>query len=381
MLNLTTYEPLSALELVQPSRRRNPALALALSMFFPGLGHLYIGLRRNAALIMGFEALALLMVGFGTGMLHAQAILMVPALYCFAMADAYFGAREWNAGATSLLIGANPRVAAILNLLTKGFGYFYLGDRTKGIICFLIVTAAQTLLLAKENVWTSTLGITLQIGIAVDGYRIGRGRLISAHPELGAATNDLETLSVVDQANPHGLRPTFAIVLFIFFGALATIGYGTLRALNGHTVNSRGTLEQGPSGLKYSNAKEHLEITVPEDWVPVRTEGLLTKFTSTGCSFVVEEQFAMFALESSIAANKNQILKLYPAASITSRQMTIAGRSTQGFDADFETSSGIVVHQRVLELRRGFKVLIFLETWTKPQHRPVFNRIEQSISF
>ena len=31
----------------------------------------------------------------------------------------------------------NPRVAAVLNLLTHGFGYFYLGERGKGLLVFL----------------------------------------------------------------------------------------------------------------------------------------------------------------------------------------------------------------------------------------------------
>ena len=50
---------------------------------------------------------------------------------CFAFLDAYFTALEINSGAGELIDAVNPRVAVVLNLLTAGLGYFYLGERTK----------------------------------------------------------------------------------------------------------------------------------------------------------------------------------------------------------------------------------------------------------
>ena len=138
MLGLTAYEPLPALELTPPSRQVRPALALLLSLLCPGLGHLYIGLFSRAAWIFFSELLCLAFLAL-QGSLQAAAVLSIPTIYCFAVIDAYFGAREWNAGATSLLEGTNPRIVTVLNLLTKGFGYFYLGDRTKGLLCFFII--------------------------------------------------------------------------------------------------------------------------------------------------------------------------------------------------------------------------------------------------
>jgi hypothetical protein len=171
-LNLQTYEPLSPSAPVQPEKPRNPLLALLLSLVFPGLGHVYLRFWRSAAWIAGFELIFLLLIANGNGMLHATAIISTPCLYLFSIIDAYFGAREWNAGVTGWMIGANPRVTAILNLLTKGFGYFYLGDRTKGIVCFLVMSVAQSALLLHTNIWTQTLAISLQAAIALDGYRV-----------------------------------------------------------------------------------------------------------------------------------------------------------------------------------------------------------------
>jgi hypothetical protein len=254
MLGLTSYEPLPALELTPPSRQVRPVLALLLSVLCPGLGHLYIGLFSRAAWIFFSELLCLAFLAV-QGPLQTAAVFSIPAIYCFAMIDAYFGAWEWNAGATSLLEGNNPRIVAILNLLTKGFGYFYLGDRTKGLLCFFIIAIVQGLLQTRPNVWTAILGISLQIAIAIDGYRVARQNLHREHPELQQNTttgDNGDTSGLIDRANPGGLRPAIAKVLFTIIGLSLFLGYAGLRAVNGRPVKSRGTLEQGPSGLIYN---------------------------------------------------------------------------------------------------------------------------------
>ena len=212
MLNLTEHEQLRPAELTPPERRRSPTVALLLSMLFPGLGHLYVGLRRNALWLVGCEGTALAIMTYGSGSLHGQSILVVPSLYCFAMADAYFSARERNAGATSLLIRANPRITATLNLLTKGFGYFYLGDRIKGIVCFLVIGAAQIALLLRINVWTSAFAITMQIAVAADGYRVARQRLLANHPNLDRSQDGGP--GPIELANPTGFAARHRLSLF-----------------------------------------------------------------------------------------------------------------------------------------------------------------------
>src|SRR6185437_4696253 len=232
-----------------PLRRRNPSFALFLSLIYPGLGHLYVGLRKNALWIISMQTLSFLVIANGTGMLHGAAVLTVPSLYCFAAIDAYLDAREWNAGVTSLLFRTNPRIAATLNLLTKGFGYFYLGDRIKGIICFLLITAIQGVLIAHPNVWTSILGPFAQVLIAADGYRIARQRLYKAHPELAPAPEAAE--NVVDQANQGGLPHSIASALLAVIVVAMLLGYGTLRAIGTQNLKLAGTIEHGPNGLTY----------------------------------------------------------------------------------------------------------------------------------
>ena len=300
-LNLQTYEPLPASPPIQPEKRYSPALALILSLLFPGLGHFYLRFWRRGNWIIGLELLALLIVAVGNGQLHAAAIISVPSIYLFAIIDAYFSAREWNAGVTDWLAGGNPRVVAILNLLTKGFGYFYLGDRTKGIVCFLAMSATQGALMLHTNVWTRVLAISLQVAAAMDGYRVARERLFNQYPELRPVPADAGNASVniVDAANSNGLKPAFAIVFFVIFGAAMLIAYAASQALNGHAVISKGTLEQGPSGLTYRNLHERIELTVPEDCglgYAQRTRWFLCEAMEFPSSF--RNSFATYAVAS-----------------------------------------------------------------------------------
>jgi TM2 domain-containing membrane protein YozV len=340
MLNLAVYEPVPNFELTRPDKHRRPVLALVLSMVFPGLGHLYIGLRRNAAWIMGMEALCLLFLLSSQGALHANSVLAIPVLYCFAMTDAFFSARESNAGATPLLIGANPRIAAVLNLLTKGFGYFYLGDRTKGIVCFVLICAIQAALLMKANVWTSILAITVQIAIALDGYRVARQRLHAAHPEL-APSKVLEdgsiTTNVVDQANLGGLNPSIALSFFVVFGAIALMGYCAMRALDGHAVHSHGTLEDGPDGTIYRDSKEKIVATLPGEWSPQNSADFLLFMTGKGTSLILQEQFATSAAAGMLAKTEADIKRRHPDATSVPCQTRLGKHSASCLQLSFRT--------------------------------------------
>ena len=63
-------------------------------------------------------------------------------LYAFAPYDAYETARELNAGMEADA-GDNPRVAALLNLTTNGFGYVYLGNKLGFGVFILMVTVGR----------------------------------------------------------------------------------------------------------------------------------------------------------------------------------------------------------------------------------------------
>ncbi len=112
------------------------------------------------------------------GWLRALRFVYLPALYVFGFLDAYFTAREINRGIDPTLVD-NPRVASALNFLTRGLGYFYLGERMKGLVVFVgmsVVQVAFPALLRRAMVATavSIVSLALSAGMAIDGYRVGR---------------------------------------------------------------------------------------------------------------------------------------------------------------------------------------------------------------
>jgi hypothetical protein len=380
-LNLQTYEPLPTSAPVQPELRRSPVLAMLLSLLLPGLGHLYLKSWRIAGWIIGAEFLALLIVAGGNGQLHAAAIITVPALYLFAIIDAYFRAREWNAGVTDWMIRANPRITAILNLLTKGFGYFYLGDRVKGILCFFGMSAAQGVLLLHTNIWTRVLAISLQVAVALDGYRVARERLLAEHPELRSLPNpdEASTTNLIDAANPGIFKPAIATTFFAAVGTAILIVYAALQAMNGHTTKSNGTLEEGPTGLIYRNPQAGIELTVPGEWQSAGSQDTMVFLRDDGVSLLIQEPFATYSVGSMLDETQKDLLRRFKTATFVPSGTTLAGRWASGFEASYNNTNDVEIHQRVFGLRRGLKILVLIETWTRPEKRPVFDQIEQSI--
>jgi hypothetical protein len=380
-LNLLTYQPIPAVVPLQPDKRYSPLLALFLSFVFPGLGYFYLRAWRQAAWIMGLELLSLGVITAGTGQVHATAIIAAPSLYLFAIIDAYFRAREWNAGVTSWMVGANPRVTAILNLLTKGFGYFYLGDRVKGVVCFVAMSATQAVLLLHTNVWTQVLAISLQAAVALDGYRVARERLFQSHPELHSLPIGDAGVSanVIDAANPDRFTPGLAMAFFAAFGVSMLIAYGSLLALNGHSVTSNGTLEDGPTGLTYRNSHEGIELTVPEGWTPFSSKNTVTSLRDNGVSLLIQEQFATYPVESMLNQTEKDVRKLHPTAVLKPMTTNLAGRTASGFEVSYNNGAGVLVHQRVFGLRRGLKIFIWIESWSLPEKRDALDQIRETI--
>ena len=171
-------------------KRKSAGLAWLLSMVLPGLGHVYCGLKLRGGLVMGFSLAGMwaLVASFAAQLsgrasadpsVWGAALLVLPVLYVFGFIDAYFTAREINRGIDASLVD-NPRVAAVLNLLTRGFGYFYLGERVKGLVVFFVLGFAQMFLPALFGAGStaanavSLVAILLSIAMAIDAYRIGR---------------------------------------------------------------------------------------------------------------------------------------------------------------------------------------------------------------
>jgi hypothetical protein len=151
-------------------RHKSAGLAFALSLLVPGIGQLYCGKTGRGGMTLAFWLLAL-MFCFArvSGDVTGQAVVVMLVLWIFSFLDSYFTAIEINQGQDDLLDGQNPRLAVTLNLLTAGFGYFYLGERTKGIILFVMIQVAR-LAIPKMSLPL----VAVQLLAAADAYRIAR---------------------------------------------------------------------------------------------------------------------------------------------------------------------------------------------------------------
>jgi TM2 domain-containing membrane protein YozV len=165
-LGLNDNLPIGAL--APEPRHKSAGLAFALSLLVPGTGQLYCGKIASGGMTLAFWLLGVVL-GFArisqdvTGL----GVMLMLVLWVFSFLDAYFTAVEINRGQEDLLEGQNPRVAVTLNVLTAGFGYFYLGERTKGIILFVL---AQVTRLAIPKLTLPLFAI--QLLAAADAYRI-----------------------------------------------------------------------------------------------------------------------------------------------------------------------------------------------------------------
>jgi hypothetical protein len=165
---------------VEPPRHKSPPIALVLSLLLPGAGHLYCGKRSTGVWTMVFFVIAVAVAVFGQpNVVKALGLIYAIPIYIFAGLDARFTAREANEGRDYLPNG-NPRIAATLNLLTSGLGYFYLGERTLGLVVFVGGRFVGRLIPAY-------VAILLQIGLSVHAYVKCRQMYPPEPPSVSAA--------------------------------------------------------------------------------------------------------------------------------------------------------------------------------------------------
>jgi TM2 domain-containing membrane protein YozV len=164
-------------------RHKSAGLACGLSLLVPGLGQLYCGKIARGAVTLGFWLLGLVLCfAQASTALFAYALVTVLVLCIFSFLDAYFTAIEINQGQDELVDVQNPRVAVTLNLLTAGFGYFYLGERTKGVTIFVAMQVAR-FIFPTTGFWGVSVSLALlvvQLLVAADAYRIARRQMKEA---------------------------------------------------------------------------------------------------------------------------------------------------------------------------------------------------------
>ena len=189
-LNLPSITSTSPLETQPP--RKSAGLAFVISLLVPGGGQMYCGKVARGGTTLAFFVLSVVLtvVGFSvpesTGrQVLGVAMLAVMVLYVFSFLDAYYVAREINAGTDLLVESNNPRVASTLNLLTNGFGYWYLGERTKGWAAFIVLGLVMRGIsnAVGDSPW-SLLLLIIPCMMGLDAYRIARQQVAEARGTL-----------------------------------------------------------------------------------------------------------------------------------------------------------------------------------------------------
>lgn len=159
-------------------RHKSAGLACLLSFLVPGVGQLYCQKTGRGLLTLGF-----LVLGFFLRVVGDRSdigLLVGFALWVFAFLDAYFTAIEINSGIDDQVDLENPRVAAVLNFLTAGLGYFYLGERAKGITLFLVLNLLKFGVGGSTGYWkgvVALLSITISVVMSADAWRIATQRI------------------------------------------------------------------------------------------------------------------------------------------------------------------------------------------------------------
>jgi TM2 domain-containing membrane protein YozV len=172
--------PTSAFDQFSDPPHKSAGLAFLLSLFIPGLGQLYCGKGVRASFTFVFFVIGILLCFAPGDNTRGLGISTAFCLWIFSFLDAYFTAQEINQGTSDQVDVSNPRVAVVLNLLTAGLGYFYLGERTKGIVLFILLNILKVIVHSTSPFWSgvvSLLMISVGLVMAADAYRIARAQV------------------------------------------------------------------------------------------------------------------------------------------------------------------------------------------------------------
>lgn len=370
-LSASAYVPATKPTFAPQPVPRNPAHAFLLSLLLPGLGQFYC--RKNSRgiwtlvffLVSSVAAILLtpVLVGeysilavFAWGVLLRVAIF----LYVFAFLDAYFTAREMSAGSDPF-IAESPRIAAILNLLTRGFGYFYLGQRGLGFAVFIgLGIFQQTILRNFTSGAEGAAPILMEFILAALGmhaYGIARKR----EKEI-LATIELPPQPTYPTGLPAAIPVGLAVLFGVLYSGLCSIG---LLLPNYSTLDQTlARIRQAEQETVYSNPVYGVDLRAPASWslADQDTERLVSAHRDDNVCFadlrlvawspVLPANSYARALSAMLARPENKgsrILQIEPA--------TLAGLPAQDISLTI-TVQGTPVSQHQIAARRGLTLYI-----------------------
>lgn len=357
-----------------PPREKKPGLAFLLSLLLPGLGQFYCGKIKRGVWTLVFSLLSgagvvFLLASLESGsneadILWGTVFRAFLVLYAFAFLDAYFTASEISAGIDPHVV-ENPRVAAVLNLLTRGFGYWYVGDRKKGVIIFFLLGGVSRAAAKVDDLQTTTLLFLLVevalVVMAFDAYRIARRQLEERLEVLPTTDTPMKPAPGFGPAAPVGL----AGVLVLGYIALATVGL----IMPDYSVidQSRAVYRDSDGAKSYSNPRYGIEMQIPQRWefdTSDPTYFAQGVFLDGACQvdLMAQESLPFFSLDSLADDLADQLLIEYPNFRFeASNGVTLSGQPARDvvMVADVD---GTEVRQHYYLMRTGLTLYALVTT-------------------
>ncbi len=211
---------------------KSAGLAFALSLILPGAGQFYCGETGRGGITLGFWLLGLLLgVLAPNEEVKSIGFTLMLVLWIFSFLDSYFTAIEINRGESAQVDVNNPRVAVTLNLLTAGFGYFYLGERVKGTVVFIATQIVRFGVPRQAGYAGGVISlalIVLQMLMGADAYRIAHIQLKEAlgpQAEKPDAPGKAPRLPAIIPIGLAGLLAA-CFIGFVIFGLALTAARG-----------------------------------------------------------------------------------------------------------------------------------------------------------
>jgi hypothetical protein len=210
ILDLSDRAPTASQYGALPERRLSAGRAWMFSMLMPGAGQLYCSAKTRGLTILGMTIAAFAAAIFYSPLLDL-ALRVAIVFYVLAPLDAYLTAREFNAG-IDVEAANNPRVAAMLNLTTNGFGYVYVGMQSGWMVVIvsgmLFRSLGATLPLLME---------AFRAVIAVHAWKLAARQRESEYPAI-------ERPQIEETSLPEGVPYAVAAILIGHYWLLVILG-------------------------------------------------------------------------------------------------------------------------------------------------------------
>ena len=268
------------------------------------------------------------------------------SLYIYGFLDAYFSVLERNAGIAGLISGSNPRTAAALNFMTNGFGYFYLGERAKGVVMFVACGMVRTALNLAFPHTPALMGfwVLVQAVLAWDAWRIAHEQLLRNAPELAGHTWKAATAGQIPPLLPVAVAGLVALP-FAGYVMLGVIGQGAA-GIDASAAQTKVT----PAGLAYTNRAAGIEALLPPGWTLDSKPAELSAQNSPGtCRIFLLREYLLKTPQVYLKDVDAQVSREEGFSVHDHRQGVLDGRPA----AEMEVSVGTSVMEHMYSSRVG----------------------------